>query len=337
MGIATAPITANYSGGYYSVTAAVGQLSTSFSLTNLFLGQRIIFGPIPNQAAGISLSLNATATSALPVSYASSTLSVCTISGSTATLLAPGLCTITASQAGNNTYAPAVPVTQSFSVLSLTDPVLSAPTIFSSFYTITLTYTATTGGGFSQTAPVTVFTDGVPNFAHGDFSLGANGCVGYIATGGTCSVTVDFNPVYAGLRTSAVELTGYDGKLVSTAYISGIGNGSQLTFAGANPKTLLGGSPSGIAVDGAGNVFSVDSVTGAVKEVLPNGTSKTLSFTDQRRTFILAGSLGIGRRCRRESLHRRYREQTHPGTAVRRHHRQSALDYGVVVSDGLDP
>ena len=58
----------------------------------------------------------ATASSGLPVSYASTTTGVCTIAGSTISFVAAGTCSITASQAGNATYAPATPVTQSFSV-----------------------------------------------------------------------------------------------------------------------------------------------------------------------------------------------------------------------------
>ncbi|MGA2116984.1 MAG: choice-of-anchor Q domain-containing protein [Bryobacteraceae bacterium] len=242
--------------------------------------QSITFNPIPTQVVGSPLTLTATASSTLPVSYSSSTQTVCTVSGSAVTLLSPGTCTITASQLGNASYAPATSVLQSFSVVPSTDPVVGPPAITSSAGTIMLTYTATTGGAVSPTAPVTVFTEGVPNLAHGDFSLATNTCVTGIAASATCSVTIDFNPLYAGLRTGAVVIAGDDGKPVSTAYISGIGTGSQLTFAGANSKTLLaGGSPSGVAVDGAGDVFSIDSLTGALKEVPPNGPSKTISFT----------------------------------------------------------
>jgi type II secretory pathway pseudopilin PulG len=67
-------------------------------------------------------SLTATASSGLPVSFSSSTNTVCTVSGSTVTLLSAGTCTITASQAGgtNNgvVYMAAPPVARSFTVNS---------------------------------------------------------------------------------------------------------------------------------------------------------------------------------------------------------------------------
>ena len=69
-----------------------------------------------------SLTLTATATSGLPVSYASSTPNVCTVSSSTASLLAAGTCTLTASQPGGGTYAAATPVTQSFTVNAAQQP-----------------------------------------------------------------------------------------------------------------------------------------------------------------------------------------------------------------------
>ena len=50
------------------------------------------------------------------MSFTSQTTSVCTVSGSTVTLVAVGTCTIQATQAGNATYAAATPVNQSFQV-----------------------------------------------------------------------------------------------------------------------------------------------------------------------------------------------------------------------------
>jgi hypothetical protein len=50
------------------------------------------------------------------VSFASTTSAVCTVSGSTVTLVKAGTCTIKATQAGNADYDAAAPVTQSFRV-----------------------------------------------------------------------------------------------------------------------------------------------------------------------------------------------------------------------------
>ena len=57
----------------------------------------------------------ATATSGLPVSYRSLTPSTCSVSGTTVTQLAPGTCTVEASQPGDEIFAAAEPVTRNVS------------------------------------------------------------------------------------------------------------------------------------------------------------------------------------------------------------------------------
>lgn len=76
--------------------------------------QTITFGALssrPYVSSG-TFTLGATASSSLTVTYASSNLSVITILGNTATIHSAGQATITASQAGNSIYAPAVDVPQ---------------------------------------------------------------------------------------------------------------------------------------------------------------------------------------------------------------------------------
>lgn len=67
------------------------------------------------QQAG-PLTLEATASSGLPVSYQSSTTSVCTVSGSSVTFVTTGTCTIQARQPGDSTFAAAPPVTRTFTI-----------------------------------------------------------------------------------------------------------------------------------------------------------------------------------------------------------------------------
>jgi len=79
--------------------------------------QTLTFSGIASQSAPASVTLSATASSGLPVSFISSTPTVCSVSGSMASLLMAGTCTIDASQSGNASYTAAAPVTQSFSVV----------------------------------------------------------------------------------------------------------------------------------------------------------------------------------------------------------------------------
>jgi hypothetical protein len=125
--------------------------------------QTITFAAIPAQPAGGSVSLSASSSSGLPVTFTSSTTSVCAVSGSTASLLAAGTCTVVASQAGNQTYAAATPVSQSFTVgaaanftfsFSATSVTLPRTFFFHSAESDTATVAAV--NGFSGTVSFTV-------------------------------------------------------------------------------------------------------------------------------------------------------------------------------------
>jgi uncharacterized protein (TIGR03437 family) len=78
--------------------------------------QTIAFNNPGTQVIGTPLTLVATSSSGLPVSFASETAGVCAVSGTKATFLAAGTCTIQATQAGNGSYLAATPVIQSFQV-----------------------------------------------------------------------------------------------------------------------------------------------------------------------------------------------------------------------------
>ena len=62
--------------------------------------------------------LTATTTSGLPITFISTTPTVCSVSDATADLLMTGICTIQASQPGNAAYFASGPLTRSFTVKS---------------------------------------------------------------------------------------------------------------------------------------------------------------------------------------------------------------------------
>ena len=94
--------------------AAAVPVTQSFTVNGE--SQTITFNNPGGQTVGTPLTLVATASSALTVTFASQTSSVCTVSGTTATFATAGTCTIQATQAGNSQYAAATPVSQSFTV-----------------------------------------------------------------------------------------------------------------------------------------------------------------------------------------------------------------------------
>ncbi|MGA9038947.1 MAG: hypothetical protein WB421_00290, partial [Terriglobales bacterium] len=100
-----------------STYAAATAVSRSFTVNAASLqSQTITFSNPGTQTVGTPLTLSATASSGLTVSFASQTTSICTVSGTVATFIAAGNCTIQATQAGNSTYAAATAVSQSFTV-----------------------------------------------------------------------------------------------------------------------------------------------------------------------------------------------------------------------------
>ena len=93
-------------------------MSQSFTVTKL--NQAIAFGPLANRTMAQSpLTVHATASSGLAVTFTTSTPSVCTaggLHGATITLVGPGTCTVKADQPGNAIYNPAPTVSQSLRV-----------------------------------------------------------------------------------------------------------------------------------------------------------------------------------------------------------------------------
>jgi alpha-tubulin suppressor-like RCC1 family protein len=103
--------TAQWSVAAVGVQRAFG-IRTGTAQTVTFPGQsdiKLTAGPV---------TLGATSSSGLAVTYTSQTSNVCSISGSTVTLLTTGTCTIEASQAGTATVFEAAPVSISFTVVA---------------------------------------------------------------------------------------------------------------------------------------------------------------------------------------------------------------------------
>ena len=112
-------INANQAGnGTY---AAAPQVQRSFAIA--YLTQTISFDALTGATLGVSSAplIKASASSGLGVSISSATPGVCAVSGSLISMLNPGTCTITASQAGNGTYSAAATVNQSFSITAKPD------------------------------------------------------------------------------------------------------------------------------------------------------------------------------------------------------------------------
>ncbi len=125
--------------GTYTVTAQLTNANYTADATDtLTIGkanQSSTFGtpaasPAPGYTYGTDsgFTVGATATSHLPVGFTSSTPAVCTVSGTTVTIVGAGGCTLVASQPGDGNYLAATdvprtfPVTQAPSITTVTAP-----------------------------------------------------------------------------------------------------------------------------------------------------------------------------------------------------------------------
>jgi sugar lactone lactonase YvrE len=160
--------------------AAATQAKITISVLSPLPLQSITWPNPGTQVGGASLTLNATASSGLPVTYASGTSTVCTVSGAKVTfasVTSVSACTITVTQPGDNlTFAAAIPLTQTFAV----NPAGQSPNLTMSLSLSSLTIQPGTVG-LTQ-----ITLNSVNNFAVSSVSFTCTG----LPTGYTCA----FNP-----------------------------------------------------------------------------------------------------------------------------------------------
>ena len=113
LNVGTCTVAANQAGDPNFLPAPT--VLRSFAVTPA--DQTISFVSPGNQVFGVApAALLVVASSGLPVTVVSTTPAVCSVTGSTLTLLGLGNCTLGAVQAGNATYLAAAPVVQTFAV-----------------------------------------------------------------------------------------------------------------------------------------------------------------------------------------------------------------------------
>jgi hypothetical protein len=225
----------------------------------------------------------ATATSGLPVTFSTTTPSVCTAggaNGATITLLMPGTCTVQADQPGDDVYNPAPPVVQSFTV-----------------FKVTLSLTTSLSGGGSTGPQIAVLENtAVTDTATltGTGASAATGAVTYtVYADSSCRDAVstgDTEPVGNGTTptSSAVTLTApgiyywqaaYGGDSRDNPVIGACGNEVETVFAPNAAGAFVIGDTAQLAV-GAKVTFWGDQWS--QRNPLSNGTaaSSFKGFTD---------------------------------------------------------
>jgi streptogramin lyase len=236
--------------------AAATSVSQSFQVTQA--GQTITFGALSNQPQGTApFAVTATASSGLTVGFTSLTTSVCTVSGTTVTLLAVGVCTIQATQTGGLDYTAAAPVNQSFEV---TFQGLGASALL----------VGSAGGSSSVVLTYSSVWTASANSSFLHISAGSASGSGNALVAFTCDPFTG-----TGTRTGTLTIAGL------TVTVTQAGT----NYIGPGPVTTLVSSllnlPSGAAVDGSGNVYITDAGNQAIYE--------WSALTQQLTTLVSSG------------------------------------------------
>ncbi len=246
---------------------------------------------------------------------------MCSVSGTTFTRLAAGICTIAANQAGNGTYSAAAQVTQSVSITGIAPaaPTIGAATAGNTQATVNFTAPGNTGGlpisGYTVncnginasggTSPITV--SGLVNGTTYSCTVQASNAAGTSVTSGTVTVTpvsiVFTNNVYSRKYHGAIA-TPFDLPVNPATLITGaidveprtIGSGHRIVFVFNSPVTS---ATSVVTRDAALAVVGVASASFVGNELIvtltgiPDNQRVTVSATGVNGALNVSASIGF--------------------------------------------
>ena len=257
-------VSANTTGNNLTVLLGSSVGSTAQTITFGALNG-LILGTAPFTAVG-------TASSGLPVGFASNTTGVCTVSGSTVTIVAAGTCSITASQSGNFAYAAAPTVTRTFAVQApqtITFGLLSDQPLGATPQTLNATASSGLAVTFTRSSHLPVCT--------------VTGTVLALVTTGTCSITASQSGDATWAAAPTVTRT-FIVLVNQTITFGGLGTQNL----GTAPPALSATASSGLAVTYGSNTTAVCTVAGANVTLVSLGTCSITASQVGDGTFAAA-------------------------------------------------
>jgi uncharacterized protein (TIGR03437 family) len=276
----------------------MGAAPVTQSFTVTLPSQTISFtGPGSTPFSAGTVNLNATASSGLTVSFTSNNTAVCTVSSNVVTLHTSGTCSITASQSGSGNYAPAAPVTVTFSVtaapLTIITATLPDAAVGQSYGPVTI---AATGGSGSYTWYLTGGPPGVTISSLG--VVGSASPLTSAAAGSFPAVTVTVADTKLAIFTSSTfSISVFQPLSVTTPSLP---NGTVgMTYGPVTMKASGGsgnyswsvvGAPTGVTMSTAGVLTSAAVLTTAAAgpfSVIATVTDTTTNLTASK-TFAIA-------------------------------------------------
>jgi hypothetical protein len=275
-GAGTCSITASQAGNtdYSEATNVIRSFTVSQA------SQTITFGPLNNATMGVApFTISASASSGLPVTFASTTLSVCTVSGTTVTVIAVGTCSITANQPGDTNYSAATGVARSFIIAAEAQTITFNALANVVFGAAPFTISASASSGL----PVT-FASTTPTVCT------VSGATVTILAGGTCSITASQagNATYG--AASGVTRSFAVAAEAQTITFSALAN----VVFGAAPFTISASATSGLPVSFTSSTPGVCTVSGSTVAIVSPGTCSITASQPGNANYSAAANVTQG-------------------------------------------
>ena len=271
--ISVAPNSHLYLAWNYSVTSGTNSANAQalgiddVTISAAKTDQSITFSTLTNKTYGDSpYTLNATASSGLPISYSSSNNNVASVSGNTINIEGAGTCTIFANQAGNTNYNAAPQVGQSLTVNQASQSI-SFGTLAPKAYGNPTFQLSATGGGSGNPISFTSSPTGIVSIA---------GTMVTILNAGTCTIYANQagNTNYSAAQQVEQPLT------VNQAEQFIAFDGLPVKVLGNNPFALTAEASSGLNVSYSSSNENVATITGSTVTIVGIGiTTITASQT----------------------------------------------------------
>ncbi len=282
------------SAGTCSITASQAGSDSYFatSLTRSFTvakgSQSISWSQSLSGAVTGSLSLAASTSSGLAVSFAG-TSGVCTASGSTLSLVAQGICTVTVTQAGNDNYLTATSVQKTFTVtaaIAVSPSSLSFASRPINTTSSAQTIAVSNGGGASfQITGITLSGTDAAAFT------ASNGC-STVAAGASCTISLTFKPTTTGAKaaTLAIASTAIGTPSVSVS-LSGTGSAAAPIIGLSASSFSFGNQFVGTASAGRTlTISNAGSASLAISSSVLSGTNAAAFTKTGTCTSVAAGA-----------------------------------------------
>jgi photosystem II stability/assembly factor-like uncharacterized protein len=268
--------------------------------------QSITFNALPTMSFGAdSFTLEAVADSQLPVTYTSSNTAVATISGSTVTIVGSGITYITASQAGNGTFAEAFTVTQTLTVSKANQTILFAPLSAKAYQDANFALPATASSQLpiaytsGNTSVVTISGNTVTIVGVGTSTITASQVgndlfnaaqsVSQVLTVNKGNQTIKFTPADKTLGEPAFALTGTASSNLPVSFSSTSDkitiNGTQVTLVKAGRASIVASQP------GNDRFNPAEMVT---QNFCIKPTKPTIASTNNAGTVTLTSGAAVG-------------------------------------------